>query len=67
MIDKRISIKKAQEEKAGKKVVIAGWIKNINFMSKLAFMGLRDASGFIQLVAKKDLYKDFYNIQQPVQ
>ena len=63
MLDKRILIKKAQAEKEGNKVVIAGWIKNINLMSKLAFIGVRDASGFIQIVAKKDNYKDFDKIQ----
>lgn len=63
MLDKRISIKKAQEESSGKKAVIAGWIKNINLMSKLAFIGVRDASGFMQVVAKKDLFNDFDKIQ----
>jgi len=63
MLKNRISIKNAQEEKEGNKVVIAGWIKNINLMSKLAFIGVRDASGSMQLVAKKDSYDDFDKIK----
>ena len=64
MLSERISIKEAFGGKPGSKVVISGWIKSINLMSKLAFIGLRDASGTIQVVAKKDSFEDFKKIEK---
>ncbi len=64
MLERRIPIKEILQNNAGKKVVVSGWVKNIRLVSKLAFISLRDVSGTIQVVAKKDIYSDFDKIKE---
>ncbi|MFH1246279.1 MAG: amino acid--tRNA ligase-related protein, partial [Candidatus Liptonbacteria bacterium] len=45
--------------RAGKKVVVAGRIMSLRDQGSLIFVNLRDESGEIQLVIKKDNHKDF--------
>jgi len=53
MISKRIQIKDALE-KAGKEVVVAGWVDNIRALGKITFLKLRDRTGKLQVVALKN-------------
>ena len=42
------------ELKAGESVVLKGWIYEIRSMAKMAFLLLRDSSGFVQCIAKDE-------------
>ena len=49
-ISKRISSKKVHEMSARKTAIVAGWASQVKVMGKLAFIKLRDADGYIQLI-----------------
>ncbi|MBU4501455.1 MAG: aspartate--tRNA(Asn) ligase [Nanoarchaeota archaeon] len=53
MLAKRIHIKDALG-KAGKEVVVAGWIDHIKSLGKIIFITLRDKTGKLQVVALKN-------------
>ena len=53
MISKRIQIKDAFK-KAGKEVVVAGWVSKIRALGKITFIKLRDRTGKLQVVALKN-------------
>lgn len=47
------------KEKQGQSISLQGWLNNVRLMGKVAFLILRDASGFVQVVVedKKELEK----------
>ncbi len=47
---KRSLIKEVLSQKENSKVILAGWLENLNVLGKIAFLKLRDRSGKIQLV-----------------
>jgi aspartyl-tRNA synthetase len=49
-IGKKISSTKAQKEKEGSNVVLAGWAADVKSLGKIAFIKLRDREGIIQIV-----------------
>jgi len=48
-----------RKEHAGKKVILAGWVKNIRVFGKKAFIDLKDRYGITQLVLDNK-FKDLY-------
>jgi nondiscriminating aspartyl-tRNA synthetase len=58
-LNDRLSTAKAKQQKAGKQVIVAGWVQEINVLGKLAFAKLRDRDGDIQVVFFPDSYKQF--------
>lgn len=46
----RISVEDALKEKAGKEVLIAGWVHNSRDLSKIKFILVRDTTGVLQVV-----------------
>jgi nondiscriminating aspartyl-tRNA synthetase len=59
----RISTANAQKEKAGKQIIISGWIQESRVLGKLAFAKLRDREGDIQVVFFPDKYKKFSELK----
>ncbi len=54
----RIYNSEVQGKKDGSEVIVAGWLADIKLLGKLAFLKLRDRSGFLQIVATED-FKGF--------
>ncbi len=50
-IHKRIYSQDVQKAKAGSQAVVAGWASDVKSLGKIAFIKLRDRSGFVQLVS----------------
>ncbi len=46
-----------QHKKDGSEVIVAGWLADIRNLGKLAFLKLRDRSGFLQIVATENFKK----------
>ncbi|MFZ2189926.1 MAG: asparagine--tRNA ligase [Candidatus Magasanikiibacteriota bacterium] len=47
----------------GEEVVLKGWLNNVRSSGSIAFLELRDGSGFVQCVAnKKELSEDVWNL-----
>ena len=61
-----LSIKKAMDKGSGK-VKIRGWVYRERGSSKLKFVVLRDSTGIIQCVIKKDTVGDKFNIADKLQ
>lgn len=59
----RIYNSEVQTKKDGSEVIVAGWIADVRLLGKLAFLKLRDRSGFLQLVATEN-FKGFKNISK---
>jgi aspartyl-tRNA synthetase len=53
----RVYALEVQQKKIGSKIVVAGWVADIKLLGKLAFLKLRDRSGYLQLVATEDFKK----------
>lgn len=50
-------------KKVGEEVVLKGWLNNTRSSGSIAFLELRDGSGFVQCVAnKKELSEDVWNL-----
>ncbi len=62
-LNTRIPIKEAAK-KEGKKVNIAGWVKQLKSMGNLAFISVRDSSGNIQTTVIKKNISNFKEIQK---
>ncbi len=60
MLRSRVMIKDALSMKPGSKVVIAGWVDRIRIIGKIVFVVVRDRSGMMQAVAKKNLNPQAY-------
>jgi asparaginyl-tRNA synthetase len=45
-------------ELAGQEVVLRGWVSNLRFSGPIAFLNLRDGSGYMQVVAEKAKLSD---------
>jgi len=54
----RIYNSEVQTKKDGSEVIVAGWLADIRNLGKLAFLKLRDRSGYLQIVATED-FKGF--------
>jgi len=52
-----------QGKKDGSEVIVAGWVANVKSIGKLAFLSLRDRSGFLQIVAT-DSFRKFKDISK---
>ncbi len=51
-------------EKVGSRVKVKGWVHNIRLMGKIAFVVLRDRSGFVQVVVEDgELVKELKGLQ----
>lgn len=53
----RIYNSDVQSKKDGSEVIVAGWVAEVKLLGKLAFLKLRDRSGFLQIVATGDFKK----------
>ncbi len=54
----RVPIEKLFEAELGKEYVIAGWVDTVRVHGKLVFVVVRDRSGKIQVVAKKNVSEE---------
>jgi aspartyl-tRNA synthetase len=54
----RIYNSDVQTKKDGSEVIVAGWLADVKLLGKLAFLKLRDRSGYLQVVATED-FKGF--------
>ncbi len=61
MIRERIKASEALSMKPGSKVVVAGWVDRLRIIGKVAFIILRDSSGLIQVVVKKNVSEEAFN------
>jgi len=48
---------------SSKQVLVKGWVQRIKLLGKIAFVVLRDSTGILQCIAKKNI-KEFSNITQ---
>ncbi|MBD3263143.1 aspartate--tRNA(Asn) ligase [Candidatus Woesearchaeota archaeon] len=62
-LHKRISISEVQEKEEGTYAIVSGWAEHIKVIGKIAFIKLRDRTGYLQLVTTdKKLIKDLENL-----
>ncbi|MGC8564548.1 MAG: aspartate--tRNA(Asn) ligase [Fervidicoccaceae archaeon] len=61
-LKERIFIADALKKAQGEKAVVAGWIHSIRIVGGVAFIVLRDRTGLIQCVVKKDQNQEGYNL-----
>ncbi|MEK9789129.1 MAG: OB-fold nucleic acid binding domain-containing protein, partial [Candidatus Woesearchaeota archaeon] len=55
---KRINSLEIQKQKIGSSVVISGFVERIKLLGKMAFLSVRDSSGYTQVVVNdKNLIK----------
>lgn len=52
-LSKRVLVAEVQAKKESEQVLIAGWVKDIKVLGKIAFISLRDCSGELQLVSTR--------------
>lgn len=58
----RVSVSEALNSKAGKEVLVAGWVHNSRDLSKIKFILIRDATGVLQVVGiKSETDKDIFD------
>jgi len=63
-LNKRISAEEVQSRNEGEEIVLAGWASEVKNLGKIAFIKLRDRSGYVQLTALKDFpqFSDVANL-----
>lgn len=59
--EKRIPVKEVQDKSEGASVIVSGWAFEVKSLGKIAFINLRDRTGFVQLIALPD-FKQFNEI-----
>ncbi|MEM0021447.1 MAG: aspartate--tRNA(Asn) ligase [Fervidicoccaceae archaeon] len=61
-LKERISISEALRKTEGEKLLVAGWVHTVRLVGGVAFIIIRDRTGAIQCVAKKDTNPQAYSL-----
>ena len=64
MLNKRTLIREISNKKIGTEVYLAGWVKKIKVLGKISFLTLTDVSGSIQVIALKENFKQFRELEK---